>query len=224
MKKGSEDYIKEQIKNTFTEIGINNGDYYFQYTDDNSRKTWKLWSGKDGKSLDRYRYRRGKDKNEGIIESYNIKEMLDVLFVNFNTEKSLLAQLNAGIQLSKISENTALESLRFVIDIIQQIRNSGDTVKGQDDNFLQSPVRNVEGIHFDSRLYKDQENAKLPKDADANGAYNIARKGLIMYEHIKYVQAENFNPDLFISDKEWDLWLSDRQQWQQNLFEFAQTK
>jgi len=229
LKKGSEDDIKKQIIDSFTEIKMDeSGDYYFQYTDNNSGKEWKLWSGKNGEPLERYRFKRGKDKNERIIEPYNVKEMLDNLFKDFNKEKSLLTQINDSVQLSKISEkSSAWESLRFAIDLIQQIRNSGDVEKGQDDNFLQSPVRNSEGIHFDSCLYKNQENAKLPKDADANGAYNIARKGLIMYEHIKWMYSQSNKHkdsklDLFISDKEWDLWLLDNKQWKQQLENFAQ--
>jgi hypothetical protein len=39
-----------------------------------------------------------------------------------------------------------------------------------------------------------------------------------MYEHIKQNPKEH---DLFISDKEWDLWLLDREKWQQELPHFA---
>ncbi|MDD5504298.1 MAG: type V CRISPR-associated protein Cas12a/Cpf1 [Candidatus Omnitrophica bacterium] len=231
LNKGSEGEIKDQIIGSFTEIKMDEaGDYYFQYTDNNSGKEWRLWSGKDGKPLERYRFKRGEGKNERIIELHNVKETLDGLFAKFNKEESLLTQIKDGIQLSKISEkSSAWESLRFAIDLIQQIRNSGNVGQGQDDNFLQSPVRSIEGLHFDSRLYKIQENAKLPKDADANGAYNIARKGLIMYEHIKWMYSQNNKPknsklDLFISDQEWDLWLLHKKQWKQQLKEFALRK
>ena len=108
--------------------------------------------------------------------------------------------------------------MRYVIGIIQQIRNCGNTPA--DDNFLCSPVRNEYGIHFDTR--NAENNGALSKivDADANGAYNIARKGLIMDAHIK-CNSDVSDLDLFISDKEWDMWLLDRNKWNENLQYFS---
>ncbi len=221
LKKGTEKEIQNQIFEVFTEISIDeNGDYFFEYKEKNAEKIWKLWSSKNGSSLERYRAKRGKDKNEYIIESKNVKEILDKLFEQFDKSKSLLAQLKENKELPKVNEHPAWESLRFAIDIIQQIRNSGDVSKNQDDNFLLSPVRNENGEHFESR----KSNSKLPIDADANGAFNIACKGMIMYEHIKFMQNNNLDPkdlDLFVSDEEWDLWNLDRETWLQNLEKFS---
>ena len=115
LKKGKEEDIKKQILATFTEIGIDkHGDYFFQYSEKNTGKSWKLWSGKNGMSLERYRAKRGKDKNGYIVESYDVKEMLDQLFINVDKNASLLEQLKAGNELSKVNEHTAWESLRFV--------------------------------------------------------------------------------------------------------------
>jgi CRISPR-associated protein Cpf1 len=58
------------------------------------------------------------------------------------------------------------------------MRNS-NAETGED--FISSPVENNEGICFDSRLGKEN----LPKDADANGAYHIALKGLLVLEKIR---------------------------------------
>jgi CRISPR-associated protein Cpf1 len=41
-------------------------------------------------------------------------------------------------------------------------------------------------------------------NADANGAYNIARKGIIMLKNIK---ANSEKPNLYISDEDWDYFL-----------------
>lgn len=241
LKSGSEADIKKQIVGTkegkfedgaLSEIGFDGLDYFFIYTDKNTGKEWKLWSGKNGKSLKRYRFKRGNSKNESIIESIEVKPLLDKLFEKFDKSKSLKQQIENGIELQKVNEYTAWETLRFAIDIIQQIRNSGDTNNKQDDNFLLSPIGNEQGEHFDSRLFEKQENPKSPKDADANGAYNIARKGIIMYEHIKQL-GEKWNRkvkidgndtidlDLFVSDKEWDLWLTNRGEWKKNLKYFS---
>lgn len=106
-----------------------------------------------------------------------------------------------------------------MIDTIQHIRNTGKTEA--DSNFLYSPVRDENGIHFDSRNY---HNNDLPADADANGAFNIARKGLIMDSHIKqWIKdgKKDKDLDLFVSDEEWDLWLLDKEKWNEKLSIFA---
>lgn len=93
----------------------------------------------------------------------------------------MLLQLRDGKELRKVGEHTAWESLRFAIEMIQQIRNIGTSVR--DSDFLLSPVRDALGKHFDSREWLDDNdgketpnNLKLPLSGDANGAYNIARK------------------------------------------------
>ena len=116
----------------------------------------------------------------------------------------------------------AWQSLVYVINVIQQIRNSGKTK--EDDNFLYSPVRNEKGEHFDTRNHINNGDLAQIVDADANGAYNIARKGFIMHQHIKYAKRKGKEPDLFISDREWDMWLLNREEWKKYLPEFALRK
>jgi CRISPR-associated protein Cpf1 len=204
LKKGSEENIKEQIVKEFKDIDFDGKDYFFTYEDKNTKKLWTFYSSKDGKSLDRFRGVRGKDKNEWTIEKINIIEILDGIFAKFDKTRSLLSQLiDENKELTKTNEHTAYESLRFAIDLIQQIRNTGEL--DMDNDFLQSPVRDINGNHFDSRLATD----KQPNSGDANGAYNIARKGIIMNEHIKR------NYRLFISDAEWDAWLAENNIWEE---------
>lgn len=64
-----------------------------------------------------------------------------------------------------------------LLSLTLQMRNSviGSTLS--EDDYLISPVVNKNGEFYDSRNYKGT-NACLPCDADANGAYNIARKAL----------------------------------------------
>ncbi|MBR7063913.1 MAG: hypothetical protein IKI31_01990, partial [Treponema sp.] len=90
--------------------------------------------------------------------------------------------------------------------------------------------RNKNGEHFDTRNPGNNGDLSEIVDADANGAYNIARKGLIMDAHIKHwiesgrptMKGEKSSDlDLFISDKEWDLWLLDKDQWKKDLPKFA---
>jgi len=72
--------------------------------------------------------------------------------------------------------------------------------KGED--YILSPILMPNGEHFDSRDgFQNKE-----WDGDANGAYNVARKGLILLYKIR---KNPNNPELFITNREWDEAVSD---------------
>ena len=222
---GTDKEILEQLYNAFIDIRFVGKDYVFTYEDQNTHHRWDLYSGICGKSLDRFEY----NKSKRQYVAYNIVDVLDRLFVDFDKSESLLVQMKNGVKLRKIEDNrTAYESLRKAINMIQQIRNTGNKI--EDDNFLQSPVRK-EGKHFDTRHSEEFGNLKHIVDADANGAYNIARKGIIMNAHYKY-WFEHGKPTVkskkeasallwYVSDREWDMWLLDRDAWNRHLPEFS---
>ena len=236
IKNGKEEDIKNQILEKFSDFGFDGKDYYFEYTEPHAGHTWRLYSGKNGESLPRFQNRKQlqQDKNIWVPEQINVVEILDQLFANFDKEKSFKEQIEQGFELKKIDgrSETAWQSLRYALDLIQQIRNSGEK-NSKDDNFLYSPVRNEKGEHFDTTNHENNGDLELIVDADANGAYNIARKGLIMDAHIKHwiesgrpmksAKKDEKTPDLdlFVSDKEWDLWLLDGEQWKKELPKFA---
>lgn len=84
-----------------------------------------------------------------------------------------------------------LRLLRFTL----QMRNS---ITGTEIDYLVSPVADEHGEFYDSR----KASADLPKDADANGAYNIARKGLMLMRRIQKSK-ELKKVDLAISNRDW---------------------
>ena len=157
--------------------------------------------------LDRYRdkFSEKEGKKHWNPEKIEIVKNLEKIFNGFDQSKSFKEQIKDGKELNKIDKDrTAWESLRFVIDVIQQIRNTGKDEK--DNDFILSPVREANGDFFDSRKIKNGE--KLPQNGDANGAYNIARKGIIMSEHIKR------EAELFVRNEEWDAWLAGEKTWE----------
>jgi hypothetical protein len=208
IKKGSEEYIKKQIMDfsTFTDFGFNGKDYFFKYKDANTGKEWILYSGKNGGELDRYRdkFSEKEGKKHWNPEKIEIVKNLEKIFDGFDKNKSFREQIKSGKQINKIDDHTAWESLRFIIDVIQDIRNTGKDEK--DNDFILSPVREANGDFFDSRKIKNDE--KFPQNGDANGAHNIARKGIIMSEHIKR------GLDLYIRNEEWDAWLAGEKTWE----------
>lgn len=70
------------------------------------------------------------------------------------------------------------EQLLRLLRLTLQMRNSNSK---ESVDYIISPVADADGRFFDSRNADDS----LPKDADANGAYNIARKGLMIIEQVK---------------------------------------
>ena len=83
------------------------------------------------------------------------------------------------------------------VSLMLQMRNSSSE-SGED--YLISPVADKNGTFFDSRNGVDV----LPVDADANGAYNIARKALWIIDEIKNCDESKISKvDMSISNRKW---------------------
>ncbi len=93
------------------------------------------------------------------------------------------------------TEKPFFERLLHLLKLTLQMRNS---VTGTEIDYLISPVADENGNFYDSRTCGDT----LPANADANGAYNIARKGLLVLRQIR--EAEDLKKlKLAITNKEW---------------------
>lgn len=90
---------------------------------------------------------------------------------------------------------TFFKELHYLFKLMLQMRNSSSKTG---DDYLLSPVKNSSGEFFDSR----KSDNSLPKDADANGAYNIARKGLMLVQKIAQ-SGDVAKADMKITNKEW---------------------
>lgn len=192
-KKASAEEMKKQFLSTFKALHRDGTAYVF---DDG---TWQLYS-----NVERWRGKRN-DHWQRIPTKYDPTAELDQLFTKYQIEKAdpLLAQLK-----ERDLPQAFWLSLFRILDLIMQIRNTDD--QGRD--IILSPV-GKKGERFDSRKRHDQlphneqgeviEESSLPypTSGDANGAYNIARKGVMMLERIK---EDPEKPDLLIRDSEWD--------------------
>ncbi len=94
-----------------------------------------------------------------------------------------------------LNDKKHLEPLMHLMKLLLQMRNS---ITNSDVDYLLSPVADENGNFYDSRLGGES----LPCDADANGAYNIARKGLWVIRQIRESQ-EGDRPNMAIKNKEW---------------------
>ncbi len=119
------------------------------------------------------------------------------------TDEFKKAFADAGIDINgnlkedicSLTDKKYLEQLMHLMTLLLQMRNSRT---GTEIDYLLSPVADADGNFYDSRKCIDT----LPKDADANGAYNIARKGLWAIRKIQSTPSGE-RPKLAISNKEW---------------------
>ena len=125
--------------------------------------------------------------NQEVDLTAEMKSLLEHYYIDIhgNLKDAISAQ----------TDKAFFTGLLHILKLTLQMRNS---ITGTEIDYLVSPVADENGIFYDSRSCGDE----LPENADANGAYNIARKGLLMIEQIKDAKdLDNLKFD--ISNKAW---------------------
>ena len=132
--------------------------------------------------------------DEEIVLTEAFKALFDKYDIDIhdNLKEAINAQTDAQF----------FKDLMGLMKLLLQMRNSKTN---SEVDYLLSPVADEEGHFFDSR----EGIESLPDNADANGAFNIARKGLWVIRKIQETP-EGEKLSLAITNKEW--------------LEFAQTK
>ncbi len=152
-----------------------------------TRTLWTLYSY--GTRIETFR---NVEKNSNWDnKEIDLTQQFKELFALYNVD------INGNIKeaICNQTEKAFFERLLHLLKLTLQMRNS---VTGTDIDYLISPVADEHGNFYDSRTC----DASLPENADANGAYNIARKGLWVIRQIR--EAEDLNKvKLAITNKEW---------------------
>lgn len=167
-------------------------EFIFDYNDFNSRAEgtrteWTLTTHGDRIITFRNPEKNSQWDNRTVILTEEFKALFDKYGIDIygNIKESISVQ----------SEKAFFEDLLQCLKLTLQMRNS---ITGTDTDFLISPVADENGEFYDSRNCPDS----LPKNADANGAYNIARKGLMLIDQIR--KTDNLkNLKLDITNKSW---------------------
>jgi CRISPR-associated protein Cpf1 len=165
---------------------------------------------------ERYVWNKFLNNNKGGQEPYfafmELKKMFDNYSVSYEKEENLIEQIanqNSPDFFKKIIKSLSVcLSLRY---------NNGK--KGENEEYyILSPIErngNCYNSREEVKKGKDAQNrwkSELPVDADANGAYNIARKGLILLKRLKDKGIEEFEkskktekskPSQWLPNKEW---------------------
>jgi CRISPR-associated protein Cpf1 len=160
------------------------------------------------------------------FENFENEDMKDHIFQMYSDKK-----LEGTKEFDGRSRNF-WHSFIYLFNLVLQVRNSTATQYKNDDegnvvgvidgvDFLSSPVKpffctdggtytdgyvNMAGL--ENKFIGDSDaKIKFAKEfnGDANGAYNIARKGIVVLQRIG---KNSEKPDLFISKKDWDTFTS----------------
>lgn len=133
------------------------------------KKTWTVCTNSSRILSFRNEEKNNEWDNKQIVLTDEFKSLFNEFGIDYTSDlkTSILSISNADFY----------NRLIRLLSLTLQMRNSiiGSTLP--EDDYLISPVANYRGEFYDSRNYKGS-NAALPCDADANGAYNIARKAL----------------------------------------------
>lgn len=154
---------------------------------DGSRTKWTICTF--GERIETFRNL--ENNNQWDTKSVPLTERLTELFSKYGIDYTT----NLKEQILNQTDKAFFVELLGVLRLTLQLRNSR---KSTGEDFLFSPVADENGCFFDSRKANDNE----PKDADANGAYHIALKGLWVLDTIRNTE-EGKNPKLAITNKEW---------------------
>ena len=180
----------------FDEIRYNEEKDRFEFEFDYDKFTQKAHGTRTKWTLCTYGMRLRSFKNPA--KQYNWDSEVVVLTDEF---KRILGKVGIDIHenlkdaICNLEDKKDLEPLMQFMKLLLQLRNSR---KNPEEDYILSPVADENGIFYDSRSCGDT----LPKNADANGAYNIARKGLMLIEQIK--NTEDLDTIKFdISNKAW---------------------
>lgn len=187
----------------FDSIGYNFQKDWFEFEFDYARFTGKAEETRTKWKICTYGTRIRTFRDVGTNSKWASKEVvLSEEFKNLFEKNDVVLSTDMKAAILQIVEASFFKELMDLLRLTLQIRNSRT---GTDEDYLLSPVADEQGMFFDSRVC----DPSLPQDADANGAYNIARKGLWVVRQIK--EATDLSKlKLGISNKEWLKYAQDK--------------
>lgn len=187
----------------FDNICFNKKEDYFEFHFNYEKFTDKAEGSKQDWVACSHRERLEKETGRWESRKVNISDELKSLFEKRGID--ITDGTNLVGEIKKQNSSEFFKKLIRMIKLTLQIRNSEI---GGDEDFIISPVKDSSGVFFDSRNVKDHS---MPKDADANGAYHTALKGLLRFKQLNEKSREEiakFKPDL--SNKAWYEFIQNR--------------
>ena len=149
-------------------------------------KDWTVCSS--GERLKRFRNKNNKWETEKINLNDELKRIFNENEIEFETGNELKEE---------ICNKESAGFFKDLIDCLRLVLQMRNSEIGTDKDYFLSCVADENGKFFNSEEAKEDE----PKNADANGAYNVGLKGLMILDKIKDSD-EDKKPDLKIENKE----------------------
>lgn len=189
----------KEFFNKFDEIKYNKDEDYFEFSfnydnfpkcNSDFKKEWTICTFGDRIKT----FRDPENNNQFNSKSISLTQEFKNLFDNSGIDYTS----NLKEQILSKDDKSFYKALIGLLSLTLQMRNS---VSGNGDiDYLISPVKNSSGEFYDSRNY--DSTSSLPCDADSNGAYNIARKGLWAVNQIKQAEDET-KANISIKNSDW---------------------
>lgn len=180
----------------FDSIRYNDAKNWFEFAFDYNKFTEKAKGTRTRWTLCTWGTRIRTFRNPAKLNQWDNEEVvLTDVFKKAFDEAGIDIHSNLKEAICTLTEKKYLESLMHLMKLLLQMRNS---ITNSEIDYLLSPVADENGHFYDSRTCDDT----LPKDADANGAYNIARKGLWAIRTIQE-SSETERPNLALKNQDW---------------------
>lgn len=180
----------------FDSIRYNDAKNWFEFAFDYNKFTEKEKGTRTRWTLCTWGTRIRTFRNSAKLNQWDNEEVvLTDVFKKAFDEAGIDIHSNLKEAICTLTEKKHLESLLHLMKLLLQMRNS---ITNSEIDYLLSPVADENGHFYDSRTCDDT----LPKDADANGAYNIARKGLWAIRTIQE-SSETERPNLALKNQDW---------------------
>ena len=188
----------QQFFARFESIHFNTNQRYFEFAFDYNNFTTKAEGTKSDWTVCTFGDRILSFRNPNANNQWDNKDIkLTKLYKDFFDKHQITYGDGTCIRGQIIAKNSK-EFFKPLLDLFKLTLQMRNSKTGTDIDYLISPVMNDKGVFYDSR----KANGSLPKDADANGAYHIAKKGLWVLEQIN--QTDDLkNIKLAISNKDW---------------------
>lgn len=195
----AQNYFKQ-----FTSIHFNTNKEWFEFVFDyknfkgttptERKKPWVICTT----PITRYAWNRNLNNGKGGAEAYNVTQELQDLCHKFN-----IPYAGGNNLIDEITKQDSPEFFRKLLKLLivtASLRQNNGKKGDEEQDFILSPVADANGQFFNSNEAKATE----PKDADANGAYHIALKGLWALEQINDSKEEELKKvKLAISNEQW---------------------
>lgn len=150
---------------------------------------WTIWTYGNRLINSRDKEKSNKWNTKEINLTADFKGLLNKNQIDFLSEEDIKEKIKNQ------NDSRFFKELTYLLRNVLQLRNSRIN---SDEDWIISPVKDEQGNFYDSR----KTNKNLPKNADANGAYHIALKGLLLLRQLKELgDVDKFKPDL--SNKKW---------------------